>query len=451
MSNKPAVFEDVPDVVDCDILEAAKENVQPLAAGRRVTALSSILSTPHAQRESKLASTRQRLRMNLDIALNDTDGDPLEAYCQLVYWTLENYPEGNSAESGLLELLEESTRVLKDHEDGKWTTDLEYLKLWLLYASFVEKPTIIYRFLLANDIGTDFGLLYEEYAAVLEREGRRKEADQVYSLGIARKASPLEHLKSRYADFQKRMMTAAPIVIAPREPTIPSSTSKRRALAVSSATSEPFTSSSGATPHSRTASTSNVPVQVFIDPTGADSQSDDLELNAWPDIGTRKTRIKENVPETKKLRGTTIKQAGLAKRVAASSTSSRIVPYMDPTPEEMSPPPVPVKSSAGKSGFVPFVDDVSPSVPEASTKKSKSTSSKSSTISSVEVPATPKFTPFRDESSAVTSPSTRAPESVMQIKHGDVRSSAPITEAEALRKDPLKNYALGNEVILDDS
>lgn len=159
-------------IVDCDVLEAAKENIQPLVSGRRVTSLSSVLATPHAQRESKLTATRQRLRMNVEMALEDEEDDPLESYCTFVNWTLENYPQGHSAESGLLELLEEATRVLKDDRGGKWRREMKYLKLWMLYASFVEKPTIIYRFLLANDIGSDLAILYEEYAAVLERDGR---------------------------------------------------------------------------------------------------------------------------------------------------------------------------------------------------------------------------------------------------------------------------------------
>jgi len=172
MSTEHDVFSDnSPIIVDCDVLEAAKENVQPLASGRRVTALSSILSTPHAQREEKLSATRNRLRINIELALDDECGDPLDAYCRLVYWTIENYPQGPSVESGLIELLEEATRVLKDDGGGLWRGDLKYLKLWLLYASFVEKPTIIYKFLIANEIGTNFALLYEEYAAVLERDG----------------------------------------------------------------------------------------------------------------------------------------------------------------------------------------------------------------------------------------------------------------------------------------
>jgi hypothetical protein len=171
------VFSDTPTIVDFDVLEASKENVQPLAAGRRATALSAILSTPHAQRESKLAATRNRLRINLEIALEDEEDDPLEAYYRLVNWTVENYPQGHSAESGLIELLEEATRVLKDHRDGKWRGEIKYLKLWLLYASFVEKPTLIYNFLIANEIGADFALLYEEFADVLERDGRCAHAD----------------------------------------------------------------------------------------------------------------------------------------------------------------------------------------------------------------------------------------------------------------------------------
>lgn len=166
------MLSDDPEIVDCDVLEAAKENVQPLGTGRRVTALSAILSTPHAQRDAKTSQKRIFLRTQVALAMDDDDGDPLEAYCRLVYWTVENYPQGHSAESGLLELLEEATRTLKDHRGGVWREELKYLKLWLLYASYVEKPTVIYNFLIANDIGTDFALLYEEHAAVLERDGR---------------------------------------------------------------------------------------------------------------------------------------------------------------------------------------------------------------------------------------------------------------------------------------
>lgn len=166
------VFDEPPVIVDGDLLEAAKENIQPLAKGRRVTTLASVLSTPHAQRESRLSSARSRHRINVEVALEDEDDDALDAYARFVDWTIENYPQGHSAESGLLELLEEATRILKDHGGGKWRGDIRYLKLWVLYANYVEKPAVIYRFCVVNEIGTSHTLLYEEYATVLERANR---------------------------------------------------------------------------------------------------------------------------------------------------------------------------------------------------------------------------------------------------------------------------------------
>ncbi|SJK98694.1 uncharacterized protein ARMOST_01963 [Armillaria ostoyae] len=398
-----------PAIVDCDLLEAAKENVQPLATGRRVTALSSILSTPHAHRESKLSATRNRLRINVEIALEDEDDDPLEAYCRLVYWTVENYPQGHSAESGLLELLEEATRVLKDNRDGKWRGEMRYLKLWLLYTSYVERPTVIYRFLIANDVGIAFSLLYEEYAAVLERDGRRKEADDIYRLGIARRASPLDHLKARHVDFEKRMMCASPVAAPDTASSLPP---RRPALATTADRTVPLNARPMAQSHSTNASTSNAPLQVFVDPTGSESRPSLMEQNAWPDIGTRKTRIKENIPQTKKMVGSTVKQS---KRVVSSS-GTRIVPFIDPAENVAA--PASKKRHASQSRIVPFVDD--------------------SKEAEEEVPPTPKFTPFRDEDASVTSPTVPA-ESVMQIKT-PTSALAANSEAEALRKDPLKNY-----------
>lgn len=165
--SSPEIEENSDEIVECDVLEAAKENIQPLKSGRRVTALSAVLSTPHHHRDTYLSSVRARLRSAVHSALESND-DPLSAYVDLVYWTIEHYPQGHSAESGILELLEEATRTLKD--DVRYKNDLRYLKLWVLYGSYIERPVVIYAFLLANDIGSDHALFYEEYALALERD-----------------------------------------------------------------------------------------------------------------------------------------------------------------------------------------------------------------------------------------------------------------------------------------
>jgi spindle assembly checkpoint component MAD3 len=447
--------ENIPVIVDCDVLEAAKENVQPLAAGRRVTALSAILSTPHAQREAKLSATRTRLRINVEVALDDEDDDPLEAYCRLVYWTVENYPQGHSAESGLLELIEEATRVLKDDRGGVWRTDLRYLKLWVLYASYVERPVVIYKFLLANDIGTPFALFYEEYATILEREGqyvsgsgtwlcgtdlyglyRRSAADEIYILGTARQATPIDRLQSRHREFQKRMMCSAPLPGAPPPISTSVATTRRTVLGASPAihTAAPLLSTRSPRHHNDdvfsgpSQSTPNARMQIFVDPSGSESQN--REGNAWPELGGRKTRIKENVPESKKMDGTKLRQAGKSKRIA-SAKGSKIVPYRDSgvdSGDVMPPPPVPADDSAlktpSKAGIVPSRDDAD---------------------NAVGVSSTPKFMPFRDEEGmevtiTPSGSSSSVPDSALKVKKGVGIKGVSMTEAEALRKDPLKNY-----------
>ena len=172
------------------------------------------------------------------------------------------------------------------------------------------------------------------------------------------------------------------------------SLSPASSLASSSSTRTP--SSRGDLPGtSRTStSSSNSRIQIFVDPSGSEAQAAEANntTNAWEELGTRKTRIKENVPEVKKLAGTTLKQAGRSKRIASSSGSgsgvttsgsgSKIVPFRDPPVSptgdiSMPPPPVPTKKAGeiGPRGFTP--------VPEPA--------------AGVVVPGTPKFTPFRDE------------------------------------------------------
>ena len=67
-------------------------------------------------------------------------------------------------------VLEEAVRSRKDDPDYK--NDVRYAKLWLAYARHVEKPDIIYVFLLKNEIGVRNAQLYEDYSTSLESQDR---------------------------------------------------------------------------------------------------------------------------------------------------------------------------------------------------------------------------------------------------------------------------------------
>lgn len=238
---------------------------------------------------------------------------------------------------------------------------------------------------------------------------RKAEADEAYLLGIARKAAPVERLQNKHREFQKRMMSSINAAAAttttpePAAPSASSSSSTRRALAEA-----PSSSSSSRTRASRTGSARtpgqlatpspapsaprpNGRMQVFVDPSGADAENDPSAAAPWPELGTRKSRVKENVPEVRKAAGTTLRAAGRSSRAAtAAASGSRIPVYRDPEPgaaAEMPPPPVPspaaaAASAAKKSALVVFRDEED----------------------GVETPATPAFTPYRDEEVGALSP-----------------------------------------------
>ena len=230
------------------------------------------------------------------------------------------------------------------------------------------------------------------------------------------------------------------LAVPPLEDAPAPAVTKRPALA----TSKPSHRSKVGSISGGLVSTPSVPVQprpnarpqVFVDPDGSEGRAAQVEETvSFPDVGTRKTRIKENVKEVSKMGGTTLKQAGKSKRVASSGAAPRFVPFRDPGPDEnvnekefMPPPPVPANPSrrshdgavpqtpSRRAGFVPFKDpDAEVQVQTPSRKagivpfrdtepEAQQTPSRRTTFVPFRdtdgedpAPSTPKFTPYRDE------------------------------------------------------
>ncbi|CDS02134.1 hypothetical protein [Sporisorium scitamineum] len=191
-------------IIDFNAIESQKENVQPLAKGRSAHALSNTLNMQHKQRQALLAQQRAHHEQLVTSQDNADSDDPLEAWTKYVKWCIDNYPSGQTHESGLIPLLERATRYFKDWE--QYTNDSRYLRLWILYARNVECARDVYNFLLANEIGTKLASLYEELAVVLEGQRMYDEADAMYKLGIARRVNPIDRIKRRYEEYKTRII-----------------------------------------------------------------------------------------------------------------------------------------------------------------------------------------------------------------------------------------------------
>ncbi|CAE6343568.1 unnamed protein product [Rhizoctonia solani] len=295
-----------PPTVDISVIEHQKENIIPRKHGRSAVALSNLLSAPRPQLAKQLADGHAKHQEAVQVALEE-DEDPMAAYVAYVDWVVECYPAGSNSESGLVPLLERATREFR--EDPRYINDLRYLKLWICYAGIVEKPETIYAYLLANDIGSVWELFYTEYANTLERGHNMRKADEIYQLGIARKAKPLKRLQQRYEEFQKRML-AAPAgssadVDEVMAPAPPAPTARKvlgeRTKATSSADSDPFVVSSS----SSRANNNGARIPVFRD---GDQPESGIQTNEWADVGTRDSRRKENHLDGKSWQGETLPQ-----------------------------------------------------------------------------------------------------------------------------------------------
>ncbi|XP_039142253.1 mitotic spindle checkpoint protein BUBR1 isoform X2 [Dioscorea cayenensis subsp. rotundata] len=174
--------------------ELFKENIRPLKRGRNVQLLNHALRS-HSQPALKrsLIHTRRRLIETID----DYKGeDPLQPWLDCIKWVQESFPTGGEC-SGLLVIYEQCVRTF--WHDQRYKGDLRYLK-----AENCADAEVIYRFLEANEIGQNHSFYYCAYALLMESKNKLKKADEMFNLGIARKAKPVEKLEADYRKFLAR-------------------------------------------------------------------------------------------------------------------------------------------------------------------------------------------------------------------------------------------------------
>ena len=310
------------DLIDFDIIEIHKENIQSLPGGRSAKALASAFGTPspfsHAPTPGATRNLNDAIRQEYElelIAISDSD-DPLDIYDRYVKWTLNAYPSAQATpESQLRPLLERATKSFQTAAHYK--NDPRYLKLWLTYIRFFsDAPRETFAYLARHNIGEGLALFYEEFATWLESVGRWSQAEEVYKLGIEREARPAERLLRKFGEFQHRFEQRPQNGDEPSSPALPT---VRPALV---AKVDPFAQStprptdpqasrlaSGATGTS-TSRTGRQKLSVFSD---ADGSASDAKAGlgetskGWENIGSIQDRKKENVMEARPWAGETLK------------------------------------------------------------------------------------------------------------------------------------------------
>jgi checkpoint serine/threonine-protein kinase len=309
------------DLIDFDIIESQKENIQSLPGGRSARTLANLFSpSPLHQQSTPTPSDTKNLndaiRQEYEAEIHSLaeSDDPLDVYDRYVRWTLDAYPSAQAtADSQLLPVLERATKAFLNSPQYK--NDPRYLKLWISYIRFFsDTPRETFAFLARHNIGEGLALFYEEFAAWLEGAGRWTQAEEVFNLGIDREARPAPRLLRKYGEFRERFSQRPENVDEPSSPALPT---VRPALA---AKVDPFFSPA---PHDPQAPRQNAGVGGSMAKNGRQkltifSDRDDAapalasgeRSQGWESIGSLAERKKENTMEPKPWVGETLKAGG---------------------------------------------------------------------------------------------------------------------------------------------
>ena len=305
------------DLINFDIIETHKENIQSLPGGRSAKALAStfapaILAPTPGHTRNLNDAIREEYEHEI-IAIADSD-DPLDIYDRYVKWTLTAYPSAQATpESQLRPLLERATKAFQTATHYK--NDPRYLKLWLNYIRFFsDAPRETFAYLARHNIGEGLALFYEEFAAWLEGAGRWNQADEVYKLGIEKDARPAERLVRKFGEFEHRYASRVQNGDEPSSPALPT---VRPALV---AKMDPFavstprpTNPQASRPSSGIGGSSSSrgarqKLSIFSDTDGpaSSTKATGQASKGWDNIGTIAERKKENLMEARPWTGETL-------------------------------------------------------------------------------------------------------------------------------------------------
>lgn len=310
------------DLINFDIIETHKENIQSLPGGRSAKALASTFA-PTSKRPSGPNpgdtrnlndAIREEYELEL-VAIGDSD-DPLDIYDRYVKWTLSAHPSAQATpESQLRPLLERATKAFQSAAHYK--NDPRYLKLWLNYIRFFsDAPRETFAYLARHNIGEGLALFYEEFAAWLEGAGRWNQADEVYKLGIEREARPAERLIRKFAEFQHRFETRVQNEDEPSSPALPTVRPALVAKIDPFAVSTPRSADPQAPRPTSGIGSSSISrggrqkLAIFSD---ADAPASNTKptigegAKGWDNIGTIAERKKENIMKARPWTGETLK------------------------------------------------------------------------------------------------------------------------------------------------
>lgn len=208
--------------------ERSKENAAPLERGRNVTVLersfartessssdvkgSSDPSGYHEPQLQALLDHYERLVQPTEeedydipdkhVSTNDAYADdPLIHWLSYIKFHQDTFPSDTHQEFLLLERCFRSMIKLKH----RYANDVRFLRVCCLYAEKTTRAMEIFQFLYQQKVGIDVAMFWAAWAWKAEKDKDYAFAEKIYTKAISKESQPMELLKQRQKQFQRRM------------------------------------------------------------------------------------------------------------------------------------------------------------------------------------------------------------------------------------------------------
>jgi Mad3/BUB1 homology region 1 len=190
--------------------ESVKENAAPLQRGRNVSTLERAAATAlglgggsktsETDPEKQIEEFERFIRPSEAPHVTETQDDPLVHWMAYIKYYQDHLPSDTHQQ---FLLMERCTRALV--KMPRYANDDRFISVCAKYADKTKEPGQVFKYLHQQKVGQKTALFWVAWAFVAEKGGDFPFAEHVYKKGISKDAQPLNMLKVRHKQFQRRM------------------------------------------------------------------------------------------------------------------------------------------------------------------------------------------------------------------------------------------------------
>jgi len=193
--------------------ESVKENAAPLQRGRSVSALEraaaassggggvgGIVQPQRDDSQERLSEFERLVQPSEAPHATEVSDDPLVHWMAYIKYYQDAFPSDTHQQ---FLLMERCTRALV--KMPQYANDDRFISVCAKYADKTKEPSLVFKYLHQQKVGQQTALFWVAWAFVAEKDNDFPFAEQIYKKGISKDAQPINVLKIRHKQFQRRM------------------------------------------------------------------------------------------------------------------------------------------------------------------------------------------------------------------------------------------------------